>query len=204
MRKSATVGGAGGNIDLDEMLLGGQGAGELFEATGGEGDHSNTVKMGKINPFLKADMAARKTIKEAGGRTGKAGEGMAGIPEEGGRGQKMGGRMGQEWEEEAESVMVGDGLLERDIARLQEKTQAAARSGGVRKVVGKKMGGAAGEKEEQDEQSAQHMGGGGFEMMERVEMKRSNSIVRGANISAALVEHIEEIEEQMTDFSARQ
>lgn len=39
---------------------------------------------------------------------------------------------------------------------------------------------------------------------ETVEMKRSNSIVRGANISAALVEHIEEIEEQITDFNTRQ
>ena len=34
-----------------------------------------------------------------------------------------------------------------------------------------------------------------------METRRSNSIVRGANISAALMDHIGEIEEQITDFS---
>lgn len=88
---------------------------------------------------------------------------------------------------------------------MVQKRKIASQSGGsiLSKASTRTGGGAL-----QSEDGKEMMGDEGDEdygmFAETVEMKRSNSIVRGANISAALVEHIEEIEEQITDFNTRQ
>ena len=199
LRKSnqaAGAGAGGSGLDLDLELMGdqaGAGAG-LFEALaeqaagGGAVGHSATMKIGVAggeagrvadNPFLKKDAAGRMSLRPGGG------------------GQT------QEWEEEAEQVMIGDGLLETDLQKLAAKSEVAAKSGQAKSGAGAGAGaGAAGEGEGEGGSG----GGGsyGLEAVERVETRRGSVVVRGAQISAALVEQMEEIEEQITDFTARQ